>query len=834
MTTKENLSQHLKKICNTRGRRQLEPGQDPPQDPLLDDSKNFSGDLSRDFRGYSKNSVKDDAKNSASEPSWEGQATSWALQAIQGGIHFLLAAVLAGGLLFGASAPLGVALVGASGAGLAGGSALIGAGLGYLTLQGFSQGLRYLSACILTFALGFCFYDLRMLRKPWVMASITTAINGITGYFYLSHGGWQPRELLVYLGEMVVCWGMCWGMTVALRPLRMEQFSLGGEGLEEGMPLAERIALTLLGCGLLISLASLSLGEVMNLGGVVGAMVVLFFAWREGVGAGAVLGVCAGLALDLVSLGLPLYAMVWSLSALCAGFFQGKSRFHSSLAFLLANGTSALWMLEEGATLGILYESLLGTLLFVLVPGVWLEKLRLPPLISQEETAEMREIQDIARVRKQLEDTATAFRLLGETLKTAFRPPENENDVAVIFDRTANRVCAKCYQRTVCWDKDYVATFNAMNDATLAMMDRGRAEARDFPLHFSHRCLHFSLFLEEVNSQLTGLLYRKQYRNRLRESRVAVCGQYGQLSALLRNTANQISQELTPQIKKARKLREYLACLGITAQVSLQEDSAGMLSGEIVGEEVDLLESDSGQGELAELLGVPLRLQREGSVLRLWQQEPFMAVAGFASSKKEGESVSGDKSSYFKRQDGRLFVLVCDGMGSGAGARGESTLAAELLEQFLKAGVDTLQALTILSSALALRGEEGGGFTTVDLLEVNLITAQGMLYKLGAAPTYYKRGGEIRRITGKSLPAGADFGAQTMPDQIALSLEAEDCLLLVSDGISGSQEDGWLCGLLGNFDGVSPKEFSRLVIDRTPEGGKDDRTAVVVKLARRE
>ena len=46
----------------------------------------------------------------------------------------------------------------------------------------------------------------------------------------------------------------------------------------------------------------------------------------------------------------------------------------------------------------------------------------------------------------------------------------------------------------------------------------------------------------------------------------------------------------------------------------------------------------------------------------------------------------------------------------------------KLLEQFLQAGVETEHALVTLNSALALRGEEAGGFTTVDLLQVDLFT----------------------------------------------------------------------------------------------------------------
>lgn len=116
--------------------------------------------------------------------------------------------------------------------------------------------------------------------------------------------------------------------------------------------------------------------------------------------------------------------------------------------------------------------------------------------------------------------------------------------------------------------------------------------------------------------------------------------------------------------------------------------------------------------------------------------------------------MSGDSGTYFKRSDGKLYVLLCDGMGSGPDANRESSLAVRLLEQFLQAGVEPRHALSTLSSALALRGEETGGFTTVDLLQVDLFSGEGQLFKLGAAPSYVKRALRSRGCPAPPSPPG--------------------------------------------------------------------------------
>ena len=210
-----------------------------------------------------------------------------------------------------------------------------------------------------------------------------------------------------------------------------------------------------------------------------------------------------------------------------------------------------------------------------------------------------------------------------------------------------------------------------------------------------------------------------------------------------------------------------------------------------------------------------------------------MAVAGVAARKRSGETVSGDAGTYFKRSDGKLYVLLCDGMGSGPEANRESTLAVRLMEQFLQAGVEARQALSTLSSALAMRGEETGGFTKVDLLQEDLFTGEGQLFKMGAAPTYLRKKGEVPRLSGAALPAGLGEGESSPVDQFSLRLNPGDTVLMVSDGVCGGEEDGWVRERLAAFDGASPKDLARELITHSPQEATDDRTALVIRLEQR-
>ncbi len=742
-------------------------------------------------------------------------------RAVQSVSYFMLCAVLAGGEIFEGCAPFALALVGSAGSGLNAAAALGGACFGYLTLLGLVDGLRYVSAAILTFSLAFAFYDTKLYRTAWAMPVAAAAMNGCTGFIYLSQKGWQSEDVIYFTLEVLLTALSAYAFRWALTP---EKHSTDHR---------RRCCILLLMAAVLVSLSGLYLFADVSAGRILAATLVLACAWQGGAGAGAAVGVGLGLAMDL-SCGSVLYAMAFGVAGAAAGLLRGGRRSGTATIFALTGTAAVLWLWNHGLKPAVLVELPAACVLFVLIPASLSRRLGTHLLREESGSADDR-TKDYVRIR--LEGAAQAFRALHESMRSAFvRPTAHVDDTAAIFDRAADRVCRKCELRGTCWERDYVTTFNALNDATQTMLDRGRGEAADFPGYFASRCVHFPAFLSAVNEELTALLCRRQYASRIRDSRQAVCQQYGQLSDILTAAAAELGQELTADPVRQRRVRQHLAVLGLEAETAVFYDQEHHLRVQINGPACRQLSRPEEVRSLADLMGIPMRCEEEDSPdrLTLVQIEPFMAVAGIAARKKDGETVSGDAGTWFKRPDGRLYVLLCDGMGSGPAANRESGLAVRLLEQFLKAGVETENALVILNSALALRSEDEGGFTTVDLLQLDLFTGQAEIYKFGAAPTYIKKREGVQRITGCSLPAGMTAQGAVRPDCTRLKLDPGDCVLMVSDGICGTGEDEWLRSKLAAFPGDSPKDLAREVIADGPEDGStDDRTALVVRFIRR-
>lgn len=746
-------------------------------------------------------------------------------------IRFLLGAMLAGADIFGGYAPFGMGMTAASGAGLDGFSALVGACFGYLTFQGFAEGLRYAAASILIFSAAFAFYDVGAYRRAWFMPSMAALMDAVTGFVYLSDRGWTPENLIFFSTEVLLAGAAAYFYRIALSPWRSERG-------EASLSLRQSVSLLILAGTVLLTLSNVTIAGALSLGRTAAALAVMVCAYEGGIGAGATVGVAAGVGMDLAAGGGPFYSMAYALSGVMAGTFRRQGRLCTAVAYVLSDAVAVLWTWNSGVRLSVLYEVFAASVLFLLMPQRSLRQVRaLLAREPQQDTAER--AREYARQR--LERTAMAFRELHDTIRSHFSAPgSNDNDAAGIFDRTANRVCRTCPQQIVCWQRDYVDTYNALNDALPAMLERGKGEGGDFPPHFSNRCQRFSQFLSAANEELSALFYRRQYQSRLRESRGEVCRQYAGLSAALGAAAAELAAELAPDPMRERRLRQYFTALGLEAEPAVYYNERGRLRLEVAGTGLQSLRRGETVKKLSQLLGVPMRLAEEeprrADRVVLVEREPFMALAGAAARRKDGETVSGDTGAWFKHEDGSLYVLLCDGMGSGPAAHRESSEAARLLEQFLRAGVPPEEALRTLSGALALQGEETGGFTTIDLMRLDLFTGAGTIYKFGAAPTYVKKGNTVERLTGSTLPAGLSPGESQSPDLCRFQLEPGDSVLMVSDGVAGGEGDVWLRERLRAFQGESPKELARLLIEEGQRrvGGGDDRTAILFRLARRE
>ena len=235
--------------------------------------------------------------------------------------------------------------------------------------------------------------------------------------------------------------------------------------------------------------------------------------------------------------------------------------------------------------------------------------------------------------------------------------------------------------------------------------------------------------------------------------------------------------------------------------------------------EDDRAKAASQYAQLSELM----QSAADGALRPVSTQPVHSYEIGLSLRPKHGERVSGDSAAHFETEDGTLCLLLSDGMGCGEAAQRESSMAVRLLERFLRAGIDAPPALKTLNSALSLRAESTDSFTTVDLLTLSLQTLEGELYKYGAAPSYLKRGGTVRRVTCSCLPAGLQEGSPP-PEATHIKLSPGCFFVMLSDGVADSLDDEWLQNLLAGWEGHDPQQLVAAILADSMEkrGGTDD------------
>ncbi len=187
------------------------------------------------------------------------------------------------------------------------------------------------------------------------------------------------------------------------------------------------------------------------------------------------------------------------------------------------------------------------------------------------------------------------------------------------------------------------------------------------------------------------------------------------------------------------------------------------------------------------------------------------------------EEDNGDRCLRFPGTEGKYYVLLCDGMGTGLGAVQEGRTAGAMLRRLLSAGYPAEYALRSINSICALR--ERAGAVTMDLAEIQLNSGKVCLYKWGAVPSYLINSVGAEKIGTASPPPGlsvTDYRERTEK----FSLRRGQLLVMVSDGVG---ENEALRQCIGGV-GKTPGEIAVAILSAAEASGQDDATVVTISL----
>jgi stage II sporulation protein E len=394
------------------------------------------------------------------------------------------------------------------------------------------------------------------------------------------------------------------------------------------------------------------------------------------------------------------------------------------------------------------------------------------------------------------EEKAAAFATAVDGLAAAFSSMQRSKektvaeDVGLLEQEITGKLCAACDGCTVCWEEhrlDLSVRIRQMLNAVVARHPREDiVESR-----YVSACPRYPSMVEEAIAAFERIELNQAWYRRLLENRMAIAGQLDAIAGLMnewskadRNLDSSNRMLLTKIAFEAKEKGLLAEDIHIYGDAENRKYIRALVSAKWSGgipsrNYVRALEKAMGQSLRAEQ-GTKSILTKDPVWITVYEDTRFYTMEGIAGKKKTGSSVSGDSFASFAMENGRHYLCLSDGMGSGSRAARESGLVVDLLQKFVEAGFREEMAIRMMNSAMVLQDEDHS-YSTLDLAAINLYDGSLELYKIGAASSFLRTKDKTEFIASDSLPAGADL--DLAPEIVQRSLKNGDFLVMVSDGV---------------------------------------------------
>lgn len=547
---------------------------------------------------------------------------------------------------------------------------------------------------------------------------------------------------------------------------------------------------------------------------------------------GAFEGICTALLCGLAH--NPMNAPAYLLLVLGFLFFysmgrEGAGLFFGSLCALLwsvyAMGAAVLFEMIPTALIALVSYSL-----------VW----RLPFLGKEREVAcdgEERSLDELKYrdANDRFRGISDAFSSLSEVfynLSDRFRRP-GTLDLRRVCDSAFDTHCADCPNKTVCWGLEYAETLATVNSLISALHTKGEVTASNVEGTLQQRCQRMPDILECINRECTHLTGEL-----LRNNRTEILAMdYEGAAKIISDALEADDGEYRFDTALERRISEYLSDAGVgysgvtvygSRRRRILVRGADVENAKVTAE---VLRSDLGEMCGARLERPTIEIEHGvGSMVFCSGQK--LRVRGAQNNISADGGISGDSVNLFSNKKDYFYALISDGMGAGHEAALTSGLCSVFLEKMLRAGNRAKTSLRMLNNMIRSRGADSTRecSSTVDLLELDLMTGECTFIKSGAAPSFVVREGRVQRMQAGTVPIGIICALDAKETTFALS--EGDTVIMVSDGVIECDGDGeWLVSFLSGVGELTPEEIVyNICLHAAAHDGHDDCSAIALRI----
>ncbi len=528
---------------------------------------------------------------------------------------------------------------------------------------------------------------------------------------------------------------------------------------------------------------------------------------------------------------------IMSTAAAFASLLKQYGKYAVVTGFLAGLAVSILYLADSYTLPVSVIPVLFSAAMFLVTPPVLHAKLNAFFMNTFDTGSPEGELKIKKYISLELKNVSRAFsKLSARLLTTSDALPYNSRATSsTLFEEVTSRICADCPSSDECWRKNLNETCKYMFSIIDIMETEGYCDMTNIPIVFSQKCKRRESFIAEFNHAYEMCKQSSLFKNEASAGRDLMAHQYSEIASVI----NDLSGEVEFGFYFKKDIEDSLYHIFLEEKIPLVEIK--VIADAKHQPEVYIISPQRiGKERLRKLvssaMNFPMRLVDDyAEGYHLVADNLYYPEISIKQKKQEGQNVSGDCALHFEAPNNKYCILLCDGMGSGDEAYAESHMCAELLREFILAGVKTETAIRIINSSLALKtGREG--FSTVDLLEIDLISGSAELYKIGGAQSYLRIRDDFKTVTSRSLPLG--IVEDITPNRTSYSLHNGDMAVLVSDGIAeadfGAMRGEWIKKIMSEelpCDGISTLIIND-ALKKTFPNPPDDMTAVVVKLCK--
>ena len=743
------------------------------------------------------------------------------------GVFHVLQNILRGSLAFILSyasilngiAPFGVAVMAAS-KGEKRVYALVGAIAGYASMGG-SRMVKYLAITVSVYLILLVFRQPRLAKMRFAAPFCAAGCTFLFGSFIFLTGGFMPETLAFFLCEVIVTFGAT--------GLFAHYFTKSYQG-KKNKAMNNVSALFVISAFFILCTPVTILGDV-SVGRILATGFCLLVAIERGVEISCVYALSVGVAVSFAS-GNMSHIVIYGMCGLFSGCFSKVNRLACTLVYVLVSALGSFLLWQEAGNVNILYETFVASVLLSLFDRKLLR--RILSFIEFEQTVDAgAEAFSFAAARFAF--LSQSFKDVACHLELLLHPSDTGTFSKKEFTASlAGEVCGKCDYCAVCYQRNRYEITEEFNGFYQRVVKKGYCTEEDFSDEFLKRCRSPGYFYAQVNDALRMIRLRRQQAFKAREDRVLLQQQYKDIAALLEENALAFTEELTFDAELQYTVRRYLRLLGLTVSVKAVQLKSGKVKLVLTGDKIGKVFTE--QPEVHEKLEKLLELQlcvvqgTDPDQITLTEPEAYTLVLGVASKRKNGQPVNGDSGGWVKCDDGHVYIILSDGMGSGGQAGAESRKVVQVLERLLQTGFSPSFAINLLEQAIRLSGLSL--YVTVDILGCDLNTGEISIVKCGSAPTYLKRMQKVQRISGRSYPVGSFVKGH---DTAEAQMGEGDTVVLLTDGVEESISEFAVRRIMEESEPCSTREMALSILKEAERygGDSDDMTVLSVRLKRR-